>query len=120
VDFLKDKSILENEIFKLSVICNVLKFDLDVAEQTLEIINRSGNKSLEALRQCRKMYQKFAEESKNYEIEQVLKGPLAGLNTNYEVKSKSKAHKALTTMLVQSYSRCVELLRKNQERYLLV
>lgn len=43
-----------------------------------------------------------------------------GLSTNFEVKSKSKAHKALTTMLLQSYRKCIELLRKNQERYLLV
>jgi hypothetical protein len=41
VEFLKDKSLMENEIFKLSVIENALKNDLEVNENLLEMISKS-------------------------------------------------------------------------------
>ena len=50
----------------------------------------------------------------------IRKGKLQGMSTNFEIKSKSKAHKALTQMLIQSYQKCIELLRKRQERFLLI
>ena len=41
IEFLKDKALLENEIFKLSVIENALKSDLLVSESLLETIQKS-------------------------------------------------------------------------------
>lgn len=42
------------------------------------------------------MYHKYAEETRNIEQDMLRKGPMQGTSTHFEIKSKSKAHKALT------------------------
>ena len=41
-------------------------------------------------------------------------------STHFEIKSKRKGHKVFTTMVIGNYKKCVELLRKRQEKFLLI
>lgn len=39
---------------------------------------------------------------------------------HFEIKTKRKGHKVYTAMVISNYKKCVELLRKRQEKFLLV
>lgn len=39
---------------------------------------------------------------------------------HFEVKSKRKGYKVFSTMVIGNYKKCVELLRKRQEKFLLI
>jgi hypothetical protein len=39
---------------------------------------------------------------------------------NYEIKSKRKSYKVFTSMVITSYKKCIDLLRKRQENFLLI
>ena len=55
-EFLRDKSSLEKEIFRLEIIENVLNNDKQKSEALLENIKRDANNCEESLKQCRKLY----------------------------------------------------------------
>jgi hypothetical protein len=55
-EFLRDKAILEKEIFRLDVIENVLLSDRDASSKLLENIKRDANNADESLKACRKLY----------------------------------------------------------------
>lgn len=40
--------------------------------------------------------------------------------THFEIKSKKKGHKVFISMVINNYKKCIELLRKRQEKYLLI
>ena len=52
LEYLREKGILDNEIFKLEVIENVLKADLATSERLMDVVKRSANKAVESLNQC--------------------------------------------------------------------
>ena len=114
-EFLRDKAILEKEIFRLDVIENVLLSDRQASEGLLENIKRDANNCVESLKQCRKLYYQFGLETQTLRIEEQKKGA-----THFEIKSKRKGHKVFTTMVIGTYKKCVELLRRRQEKFLLV
>ena len=39
---------------------------------------------------------------------------------HYEIKAKKKGHKVYTSMVIQNCMKCIELLRKRQEKFLLI
>ena len=48
-------------------------------------------------------------------IEEYKKG-----STHFEIKAKRKGHKVYTSMVISNYKKCIELLRKRQEKFLLI
>lgn len=55
-EFLKDKAVLEKEVFRLEVIENVLSSDKEASNKLLENIKRDANNAEESLKACRKLY----------------------------------------------------------------
>jgi hypothetical protein len=120
-EFIKDKNVLEREIFRLEVIENVLNTDKDASNKLLENIKRDANNCDESLKACRKLYFQFGVETENLKNEEIAKG-CYGVEQikNHEIKSKRKSHKVFTSMVIGSYKKCIELLRKRQEKFLLI
>ena len=114
-EFNRDKQQLEKEIFRLDVIENVLLSDKQSSEGLLENIKRYANNCVESLKQCRKLYYQYGIETQNLHVEEKKKG-----TNHFEIRSKKKGHKVFTTMVISNYKKCVELLRKRQEKFLLI
>ena len=114
-EFLRDKGAMEKDIFRLEIIENVLKSDKNCSEELLENIKRDANNCEESLKQCRKLYFQFGIETQILRIEELKKG-----HTHFEIKSKRKGHKVYISMVISNYKKCIELLRKRQEKFLLV
>ena len=114
-EFNRDKQQLEKEIFRLDVIENVLLSDKQSSEGLLENIKRDANNCVESLKQCRKLYYQYGIETQNLHVEEKKKG-----TNHFEIRSKKKGHKVFTTMVTSNYKKCVELLRKRQEKFLLI
>ena len=120
-EFLREKGILEKEVFRLEVIENVLSSDKDASNKLLENIKRDANNAEESLKACRKLYFQFGVETENLKAEELSKGCFGiELIKNHEIRSKRKSHKVFTNMVINSYKKCIELLRKRQEKYLLI
>jgi golgin subfamily B member 1 len=114
LQFRKEKAELEREVFRLEVHETILKSDLKESEAALDRIKKSSNKTKEALRQSRKIYKKFGVETKKYQSE------LEEQGDSRMVQMKTKYYKQLTTMVISSYSKTIELIRKRQEKFLLI
>ena len=114
-DFMRDKAQLEKEIFRLEIIENVIKSDKDLSDGLLDNIKLDANACEESLKQCRKLYFQFGVETQSLRIEELHKGP-----SHFEIKTKRKGHKVYTSMVISNYKKCVELLRKRQEKFLLI
>jgi len=69
IQFRKDKLALEKEIFRLEVHQTILRSDKNQSEKELDKIKRGSNRTIEALRQSRKLYQKYGIETRNLEEE---------------------------------------------------
>jgi hypothetical protein len=120
-EFIKDKNQLEREIFRLEVIENVLNSDKDASNKLLENIKRDANNCDESLKACRKLYFQFGVETENLKNEEISKGCFGVEQIkNHEIKSKRKSHKVFTNMVISSYKKCIDLLRKRQEKFLLI
>lgn len=114
-EFIRDKQLLEKEIFRLEVIESVLLSDKQQSDTLLENIKRDANNCVESLKQCRKLYFQFGLETQNLTLDEQRKG-----RAHFEIKAKRKGHKVFTTMVIGNYKKCVELLRKRQEKFLLI
>lgn len=120
-EFINDKAILEKEIFRLDVIENVLLADKDASYTLLENLKRDANNCDEALKACRKLYFQFGVETQSLKFEELKKGCIdQEVAQNYEIKSKRKSYKVFTSMAITSYKKCIDLLRKRQENFLLI
>jgi hypothetical protein len=89
--------------------------DKKTSDGLFENIKRDANNAVESLKQCRKLYSKFGTETRALDEEEARKG-----STSMEIKSKRKAHKVFTNMVISNYKKCIELLRKRQEKFLLI
>lgn len=114
LDFKRDKEILQKEVFRLEVHETFLLSDKKESELSLDRIKKASNNTKESLRQCRKLYKKFGIETKalDNEIEQ------QGYNKSMNIKIKQ--HAILTNMVINSYNKSIELIRKMQEKFLLI
>ena len=72
-EFIKDKNVLEREIFRLEVIENVLNTDKEASNRLLENIKRDANNCDESLKACRKLYFQFGVETENLKKEEISK-----------------------------------------------
>ena len=100
---------------------NVLNADKDASNKLLENIKRDANNCDESLKACRKLYFQFGVETENLKNEEISKGCFGvEVIKNHEIKSKRKSHKVFTNMVISSYKKCIELLRKRQEKFLLI
>ena len=113
--------VLEKEIFRLEVIENVLLSDRDASNKLLENVKRDANNCDESLKACRKLYFQFGLETHSLRDEELKKGCLnEEVIQNHEIKAKRKSYKVFTGMVISSYKKCIDLLRKRQEKFLLI
>ena len=115
LQFRKDKAELEKEAFRLEVHETILKSDKDQSELALDRIKKSSNNTKESLRQCRKLYKKVGLETKELDKEIEAHG---GFGKMLAIRRKS--HGVMTNMVISSYNKAIELIRKRQEKFLLV
>jgi len=103
------------------VIESVLNTDREASSRLLENIKRDANNAEESLKACRKLYFQFGVETENLKAEELSKGTF-GLEkiNNSEIRSKRKSQQVFTNMVINSYKKCIELLRKRQEKYMLI
>jgi len=73
-EFLKDKTALEKDIFRLEVIENVLKSDKNASEKLLENTKRDANVCEEKLKECRRLYFQYGVETDRLALEEAAKG----------------------------------------------
>ena len=114
LQFRKDKADLEKEAFRLEVHETILKSDKDQSEIALDRIKKSSNNTREALRQCRKLYKKFGMETRELDREYESQG------YNKMLAVRKKNHAVMTNMVINSYNKAIELIRKRQEKFLLI
>ena len=119
--FLREKASLEKEVFRLEVIENVLNSDKAASNKLLENIKRDANNAEESLKACRKLYFQFGVETEHLKAEELSKG-CYGVEqvNNHEIRSKRKSQRVFTNMVINSYKKTIELLRKRQEKYMLI
>lgn len=100
-------------MFRLEVIENVLNSDKDASNRLLENIKRDANNAEESLKACRKLYFQFGVEMENLKAEEISKGcyGIEQIN-NHEIRSKRKSQRVFTNMVINSYKKTIELLRK--------
>ena len=118
---MREKAILEKEVFRLEVIENVLNSDKAASNKLLENIKRDANNAEESLKACRKLYFQFGVETEHLKAEELSKG-CYGVEqvNNHEIRSKRKSQRVFTNMVINSYKKTIELLRKRQEKYMLI
>ena len=114
-EFNRDKQQLEREIFRLDVIENVLLADKRSSETLLENIKRDANNCVESLKKCRTLYYQFGLETHDLSLEERKLG-----KDHYTVVQKRRGYRVFTTMVISNYKKCVDLLRKRQEKFLLI
>jgi tetratricopeptide (TPR) repeat protein len=114
-EFNRDKQQLEREIFRLDVIENVLLADKRTSETLLENIKRDANNCVESLKKCRTLYYQFGLETHDLSVEERKLG-----KGHYTVAQKRRGYRVFTTMVISNYKKCVDLLRKRQEKFLLI
>ena len=112
-DFLDAKAQIEKEIFRLEVIESVLLSDKEASEKLLEDIKRDANNCDESLKAYRKLYTQYGVETDSLKEEEQKKACYGVVEIkNAQIKQKRKGHKVFTNMVIQSYKKCIELLRK--------
>lgn len=114
LDFLRDKEILQKEVFRLAVHDTFLRIDKEQSELELDRIKKASSNTKESLRQSRKLYKKFGLETKSLDKEIEIHG------YNKFMAPKIKSHVILTNMVISSYHKSIELIRKRQEKFLLL
>ena len=114
LQFRRDKETLEKEAFRLEVHDTILKSDREESELALDRIKKSANNTKESLRQCRKFYKMFAIQTKALDKELEVYG------NNKMMAAKVKSHSVMICMIISSYNKTIELIKKRQEKYLLI
>jgi hypothetical protein len=114
-EFLRDKTQLEKEIFRLEIIETVLNMDRTASDNLLDNIKRDAKACEESLKQYGKLYFQFGVETQTLRVEELKKG-----SVHFEIKTKKKGHKVYSSMVISNYKKCVELLRKRQENFMLI
>lgn len=112
--FRQDKQALEQETFRLEVHETILKSDREESELALDRIRKSANNTKESLRQCRKFYKTFAVQTKALDAE------LEAHPNSKMMAGKVKSHSVMINMIIGSYNKTIELIKKRQEKYLLI
>ena len=93
----------------------MLSSDKNASVKLLDNIQRDANNASESLKQCRKLYRQFGIETQNLATVELKKG-----SSHFEIRSKRKGHKVFSTMVIGNYKKTIELLRKRQEKFLLI
>lgn len=114
-EFNRDKQQLEREIFRLDVIENVLLADKRTSESLLENIKRDANNCVESLKKCRNLYHQFGLETQDLTRDEARMG-----KDHFKAVQKRKGYRVFTTMVISNYKKTIELLRRRQEKFLLI
>jgi hypothetical protein len=109
LDYERDVRVLNAEIETRQRTENELKEKLRRSEEQLEAIKRGANTAYESLVQARKLLEQYGTEARALEKE-----PQDGAN-----RMKRKGQKAFAGIVLQSYRKAVDILRKRRERSLL-
>jgi hypothetical protein len=113
VEYLRRKAEFEEQLKKHERYGTNLQVHKKENEEHIEEIKRSTNNCKKSLRQCREiMNAKFNPEADDMINE--------GIGDDKPFREKSKSKAILSSMLINSYKKCIELLRKRQERYMLI
>jgi len=84
-------------------------------------MKRDANNCVESLKQCRKLYYQFGTATDELKQEEIAMGCFGVENTqNAQIRQKRQSHKVFTNMVIASYKKTVDLLRKRQENFLLI
>ena len=97
IEFRKEESELEKELFRFETIENVIKSDLDKHQEALKTLKDNYDEARESLRFCRKLYKKYAKETKLFNEEKIRR------KRSDLIAGKEKAHAVLTNMVINSY-----------------
>lgn len=114
LDFRRDKAELEKEIFRLEVHETILKSDKNQSELALDRVVKSSSNTKEKLRQSRKLYKKFGLETRELDKQIEAQG------FNHMIAIRKKSHGVMTNMVINSYNKAIELIRKRQEKFILI
>lgn len=109
LDYERDVKVLNAEIETRQTTENELRNKLKRSEEQLEAIKRGANTAYESLVQARKLLEQYGTEARALERE-----AQDGAN-----RMKRKAQKAFAGIVLQSYRKAVDILRKRRERSLL-
>jgi hypothetical protein len=87
----------------------------------LENIKRDANNCDESLKACRKLYCEYGVITESTRLEEMKRAQYGVIKTRDPmIKQKRQAQKVFTNMAIQNYKKCIELLRKRQEKFLLI
>lgn len=96
---IEEKKMKESELLK----------KIKNSESALDDIKRGASNAEESLIQSRKLLEQYGKEARNLQVETV----------DSALKAKKRAHKVFANMVMSSYKKTVEILRKRQEKWLL-
>lgn len=82
---------------------------IKTSETALDDIKKGASNAEESLIQSRKLLEQYGKEARNLQLEPM----------DNALKAKKRAHKVFANMVISSYKKTVELLRKRQEKWLL-
>lgn len=88
---------------------DVLFEKLDESEKELEQIKKGASNAEESLMQSRKLLEQYGNETRNLQTD----------SGDPALKIKKRAHRVFSNMVLSSYRKTVELLRRRQEKWLL-
>lgn len=84
-------------------------------------MKRDANNCVESLKACRKLYFQFGTATDELKAEEIQAGCYGDENVqNAQIRQKRQSHKVFTNMVIASYRKTVDLLRKRQENFLLI
>jgi len=116
--FEADYEEISSKISKLREIEDSLRESLRASEEKFTKIKRDANNCVESLLHCRKLRRRYGDETETLNLEE--SRAAGGSPDNFELKTKIKAHKVFANMVISSYKKTIELLRKRQEKFLLI
>lgn len=110
LDYEKDAQIISESIAKRKLKEDGLVQKLNLSETQLENLKKGANKAAESLYQSRKLVEQYGWEARSIQLEP----------QDISSRVKKRAHKVYANMVLANYRKTVELLRRRQEKWLLI
>jgi hypothetical protein len=110
IDYERDAQEISESIAKRKLKEDGLAQKLSLSETQLENLKKGANKAAESLYQSRKLMEQYGWEARALQLE-----PQGNAS-----RVKKRAHKVYANMVLATYRKTVELLRRRQEKWLLI
>lgn len=115
IQFEKDYSLLNKELFVLESIENLLLTDLNKSKDLLISIENDANNAIKAFFACKKLLDRYKFELLNYKKLCEEKGV-----HHYEVINFKKSLTLFIDSVIENYKKAIVILKKRQENYYLI